>query len=159
MGNVPVIHEAFQQTCYDRHITVKIVISFFKCFYFFFLRKTGPELTSVPIFLYFTCGPPTTAWLAMWCHVCTGIRTSEPWATEVERAHLTAAPPGWPLLGIFEQQIASLLWCMPQELHGFVTSVTCCKNALPSPAFLPTRAHWLELISYTLMHCLQFWFL
>ena len=29
----------------------------------FFLRKIGPELTSVPIFRYFTCGVPATAWL------------------------------------------------------------------------------------------------
>ena len=29
----------------------------------FILRKTGPELTSVPIFLYFICRMPTTAWL------------------------------------------------------------------------------------------------
>ena len=29
----------------------------------FFLRKTGPELTSVSIFLYFISGMPATAWL------------------------------------------------------------------------------------------------
>ena len=39
--------------------------------YLFILRKTGPELTSMPIFLYFMCGMPATAWLAMRCHVCT----------------------------------------------------------------------------------------
>ena len=38
------------------------------CFLFlFFLRKTGPELTSMPIFLYFIYGTPATAWLDMWC--------------------------------------------------------------------------------------------
>ena len=30
---------------------------------FSFLRKIGPELTSVPIFLYFICRTPATAWL------------------------------------------------------------------------------------------------
>ena len=35
--------------------------------FLFFLRKFSPELTSVPIFLYFTCGTPATAWLAKWC--------------------------------------------------------------------------------------------
>ncbi|XP_070086279.1 membrane-anchored junction protein isoform X6 [Equus caballus] len=40
----------------------------------FLLRKTGPELTSVPIFLYFICGTPATAWLAKRCHV----RTQDP---------------------------------------------------------------------------------
>ena len=33
---------------------------------FFFLRKIGPELTSVPVFLYFICGTPATAWLDKW---------------------------------------------------------------------------------------------
>ena len=37
----------------------------------FFLKKKkiSPELTSVPIFLYFffICGMPTTAWLDKWC--------------------------------------------------------------------------------------------
>ena len=37
----------------------------------FCLRKMGPELTSMPIFLYFIHGMPTTAWLAKRCHVCT----------------------------------------------------------------------------------------
>ena len=32
----------------------------FTFYLFIFLRKTGPELTSVPIFLYFICGTPTT---------------------------------------------------------------------------------------------------
>ena len=35
------------------------------------LRKTGPELTSMPSFLYFICGTPATAWLAKRCHVHT----------------------------------------------------------------------------------------
>ena len=33
----------------------------------FLLRKFGPELTSVPIFLYFIYGMPATAWLHKWC--------------------------------------------------------------------------------------------
>ena len=37
----------------------------------FLLRKTGPELTSVPIFLYFICGMPAPLWVAKRCHVCT----------------------------------------------------------------------------------------
>ena len=35
----------------------------------FFLRKISPKLTSVPIFLYFICGTPTTAWRAKQYHV------------------------------------------------------------------------------------------
>ena len=38
---------------------------------FFSLRKSDPELISVPIFLYFTYGVPATAWLAKQWHVCT----------------------------------------------------------------------------------------
>ena len=37
----------------------------------FLPRKTGPELTFMPIFLYVICGTPTTAWCAKQCHVCT----------------------------------------------------------------------------------------
>ena len=69
----------------------------YRKYYFFFLsllRKTGPELASVPIFLYVICGMPTTAWLGEWCHVPhPGSELANP-AKEVEHAHLTAAPPG-----------------------------------------------------------------
>ena len=62
-------------------------------------RKTGPELTSVPIFLYFICGMPTTAWLAKRCHVCTwDLNRRTPRSTEAEHVHLPAVPPGRPLL-------------------------------------------------------------
>ena len=36
-------------------------------FPFCFLRKVGPELTSMPIFIYFLCGTPATAWLDKLC--------------------------------------------------------------------------------------------
>ena len=49
----------------------------------FLLRKTCPELTSVPILLCFLCGMPTTAWLAKRCHV----RTRDPnWRTLCRRS-------------------------------------------------------------------------
>ena len=62
----------------------------------FLLRKTGPELTFLPIFLYFTCGMSTTAWLAKRCHVRTRNLNQRNPAAEVERVNLTAAPPGQP---------------------------------------------------------------
>uniref|UniRef100_A0A9L0SE50 COX assembly mitochondrial protein n=1 Tax=Equus caballus TaxID=9796 RepID=A0A9L0SE50_HORSE len=34
-------------------------------------NEPGPDLTSVPIFLYFIYGTPTTAWLDKRCHVRT----------------------------------------------------------------------------------------
>ena len=36
-------------------------------FFFFFLRKISPELTSMPIFFYFICRTPATAWLDKQC--------------------------------------------------------------------------------------------
>ena len=33
----------------------------------FLLKKSGPELTSMPIFLYFISGMPATTWLPKWC--------------------------------------------------------------------------------------------
>ena len=61
----------------------------------FLLRKTGPELTSMPIFLYFICGTPTTAWLDKWCHV----HTQEPHRQTPGRwsrtCTLNRCAPGW----------------------------------------------------------------
>ena len=51
----------------------------------------------MPIFLYFICGTPTTAWLLpSGAMLAPGIQTGEPWAAEAERANLTAATPGRP---------------------------------------------------------------
>ena len=63
----------------------------------FLLRKTGRELASVPIRLYFIHEMPTTAWfLPSGAVSAPGIRTSEPLASEAECAHLITVPPGWP---------------------------------------------------------------
>ena len=62
----------------------------------FLLSKTGPELTSGPIFLYFICGMPTTVWLDKWCYVRTRDLNQRTPGCQVERANLTAAPPGHP---------------------------------------------------------------
>ena len=35
--------------------------------FFWKKKKISSELTSVPIFLYFICGMPATAWLDEWC--------------------------------------------------------------------------------------------
>ena len=56
-----------------------------------FAKKTGPELTSVPIFLYFKCQTPATAWLIK---SAPRIQTRELWAAEAECANLTATPLG-----------------------------------------------------------------
>ena len=71
----------------------------------FLLRKPGPELTSLPIFLYFICGMPDTAWRDKQCHVRTRDRTSEPRAAEKQNVR-TAAPPGWPQ----ERSLDNLIW-------------------------------------------------
>ena len=73
------------------------------CLTFSFLRKTGPELTSVPIFLYFLCGLPITAWCAKWCHVHTGDPNWRIPGHQSGCANLTAAPPGRPLLGVLKE--------------------------------------------------------
>ena len=72
-------------------------------YYYHFLRKAGPELTSVPIFLHFICGTPVTAWLDEWCvGPCPGSKLPNPGLpAEAERVNLTAAPPGQPLALIF----------------------------------------------------------
>ena len=62
----------------------------------FLLRKTAPELTSVPVFLYFICGTPTTAWLDKWCHVCTWDLNQQTLGCRSGTCDLTAVPLGWP---------------------------------------------------------------
>ena len=79
---------------------------------FVFVRKIGPELTSItpPLFaekdwpwvnihahlppLYMGCHH-TMAWQAV-RRCAPRIRTGEPWAAAAERTHLTASPPSWP---------------------------------------------------------------
>ena len=59
------------------------------------LRKTGPEPTSMPIFLYFICGMPATAWLGKQCHVHTWDPNWQTPAAKAEGAHCATGPaPG-----------------------------------------------------------------
>ena len=64
----------------------------------FLLKKTGPELTSVPIFLSFICGMPSTAWLATQCHICTrdpNQRTVGHQSRTCALNHCTTGPTQW----------------------------------------------------------------
>ena len=82
-------------------------------FFFFFLRKTGPELTSVPI-LYFIWGTPATAWPDKWCaRPHPGSESGKPTPPN-RNTKLTSAPPGQPcefyfnarkILGVFKKII------------------------------------------------------
>ena len=66
-------------------------------FFFFWRRKTGPELTFMPIFLYFTCGTtPTTAWRAKQCHVRTRAPNRRAPGRQSGTCALTTAPSGRP---------------------------------------------------------------
>ena len=56
---------------------------------FFLVRRIGPELASVPVFLYFPCGTLPQHGLTSGARSAPGIRTYEPRATEAERAKLT----------------------------------------------------------------------
>ena len=87
---------------------------------------TGPELTSVPIFLYLIRGMPATAWLAKWCPVCTrDLNQQTPGKQNI-------VPPGWPLGGVF--------WLPPPTVPGF--------KAYTLNAWL--LSHWLLLLSWEL---------
>ena len=86
----------------------------------FSLRKAGPELTSMPIFLYFffICGTPTTVWCAKRCHVNTrdlNQRTLGCWGAE--HVHLTTVPPGGPQ-NVFLKHLGSISikWKDPEPL-------------------------------------------
>ena len=58
--------------------------------FFFLVRKIGPVLTSIAIFLYFVCGTPPQCGLTS--------RTQEPHATKAECVNLTTTPLGQPLV-------------------------------------------------------------
>ena len=71
----------------------------------------------MPTFLYFICGTPTTAWLAKQCHVHTQDPNHEPWAAEVEHAHLTTAQLGQPpVLSIFKILMNVLYSEIPKQI-------------------------------------------
>ena len=122
----------------------------FFTFFFSFLRKISRELTAAN---------PPFCWgrLALSSHPCPysstflyvgrlpqhglpssamsapGIQTSEPWATEAERAHLTAAPLGQPLMDFVMLNRSwisglslTLSWC----IFVLNTSVLICQYCI-----------------------------
>ena len=79
---------------------------------FFLLRKISPELTSVPIFLYFVCGHSTAA--DKWCRSMPGNLTQ---ATKTEHAELNHLATGLALSVTFIHwsQLICLWICLIQE--------------------------------------------
>ena len=65
------------------------------------VRKSGPELTSVTIFLYVVCGTPPQHGLMSGARSVPRIWNCEPQATKAEYANSTAVPPGRPLIDYF----------------------------------------------------------
>ena len=124
-------------------------------FFFFLVKKMGPELIAESIFLYFYVGHHhSMAWWAVRRSV-PSIRTLEPQATKAEHMNLSTRPLGWPrkvlvektfeiiqdfMLWYFKTHV-SLLWG-PVSLHyppAFncypSTKVICCarrNSPLPS---------------------------
>ena len=75
-----------------------------KHYFFVCEKKTGPELTSVPIFLYFVCGMLPQHGLVSGVYVCTWDANPcpwKPWAAKVEHTNLTTTPLGQPPSIIF----------------------------------------------------------
>ena len=107
----PRLSKALGRKIRKRDLLFQISRCYFVFCLFVFLRKISPEVTTaspplfseeawpwaniVPIFLYFICGTPTTAWHAKQFHVRIwdpNQQTSGRW--EAERANLTTAPQG-----------------------------------------------------------------
>ena len=109
---------------------------------FFFLRKIRPELTSaanpprfaeedwlwanipahlLPLYMWDSCHG--MAWQVM--HSSTpGNWTSEPRAAKVERANLTAVPPGWLRIQIFDSYFQISLKIFEIFLYLFYETIT-----------------------------------
>ena len=73
----------------------------------------------MPIFLYFICGTPATAWCAKRCHVRTQ-DPSKPWADEAERAHLTAVPPTQPHVWFFSYATGLILLVFVEDIFAYI---------------------------------------
>ena len=108
---------------------------------FFFLRKINPELVSAtnpppfagedwpwvnicahPSLLYMWNACHSMAWQAMPC--LHSDPNQRPWAAEVERVNLTAAPPGWP-------QQRSYFWNWRSTARDYVKSRVACLKSYP----------------------------
>ena len=72
------------------------------------MRKTVPELTSLPAFLYFMWDA-TTAWLTSSARPTPGIQAREPQAAEAEHVNLTAVPSGRPLYMFFKMKMIGMV--------------------------------------------------
>ena len=73
------------------------------------LRKTRPELTSMPIFLCFVCGSPWLPMIGAGPHLGT-----EPGSLKWNAPNLTTRPQGRPQAGWF-QQPPSISWGCPTD--------------------------------------------
>ena len=96
-------------------------------FFFSFLRKIGPELTSVAIFLYFICGMLPQHGLISGARSTPRIWTGEPWAAKVEHENLTTIPPGghpillpWPPLHVNSPGLILILYLFSSIVHLFI---------------------------------------
>ena len=96
---------ATKQTEPEVHTETPNYLSFF----FFLVRKIGPELMPVPIFLYFLYGGchHSMAWWVV-CRSVPRTQTHEPWAAEVEWTNLTTTPLAQPPNYLYFNWIYSL---------------------------------------------------
>ena len=121
------------------------------------MRKIGPELTSVPIFLYFVSGMPPQHGLMSGVYVLTQIGTHEPQAAEVDLVNVTTMPPGQPLanfyLALKSWLKCHLLWedFLPCSCHAEYLACTWSKYLLIA-CYMPKNCakHSLSSTSYNL---------
>ena len=108
----------------------------------FLLRKIVPELTSVPIFLYFYvgCHHSMACWAA--CRSAPWIWVSEPQATRVERANLTTTQPGQHEK-IFLKHVAVNAWL--KAIFFSLSRISCVSEEKLVPG--KPDGHWMSSIS------------
>lgn len=112
----------------------------------FLLRKAGPELTSVPILLYFICGMLTTSWLAKRCDVCT--KDPNQWTLGLPREmsalnHCATVPA---LQLTFDQYLHGILLSIPSlwPIYVFIFQLFFCRQ----------QAYWVLVSSHSENLCL-----
>ena len=74
------------------------------CVFVLFLRRIGPELTSVLIFLYFLCGTLPRHGLMSSVVGPLPDPNLQTWAMEAKHQDVTVMPPGWPQTYVFKPE-------------------------------------------------------
>ena len=127
--------------CFPKLCCVHVLVHFPL---FFFLRKTGPERTSVPIFLYFIRGTPDSAWFHKRCvGPRLGSMLAKPGRQSGVRKLIRYASAPAPCFPTFDAKVKYwaqmiLPWMLSKEHQSHLTTSTIGRGPGQSPVPIRT---------------------